>query len=101
VLQAPRAPPRSQPYRSLSPAFQGGNGNWKDKRLKGILLLHLVLGALSRVLIWTVWFIHMRTQRKPDVALQGHHWPIDVPVVALVNLTGHLGGFLSRVNSPS
>jgi uncharacterized membrane protein len=73
----------------------------EGQRLKGILLMHLVLGTLSSVLIWTVWFVHMRTQRKPDVALPRYRWPIEVLVVALVTVTGHLGGFLSGVNVPS
>ena len=73
----------------------------EGQRLKGILLMHLVLGTLSSVLIWTVWFVHMRTQCKPDVALPRYRWPIEVLVVALVTVTGHLGGFLSGVNVPS
>jgi len=73
----------------------------EGQRLKGILLMHLVAGCASSVLIWTVWFVHMRTQRKPDVGLPGYRWPLEVLVVGLVTVTGHLGGFLSGVNVPS
>jgi len=36
----------------------------EGQRLKGILLMHLALGCLSSLLIWIVWFIHVKTQRK-------------------------------------
>ena len=70
----------------------------EGQRLKGILLTHLVLGLVSSVLIWTVWLIHMRTQRKQGGALPGYRLPIEAVAVAVVTLTGHLGGFLSGVN---
>ena len=72
----------------------------EGQRLKGILLMHLVLGWLSSLLIWLVWFIHMRTQRKEGTALPGYRLPIEVVAVIIVALTGHLGGFLSGVSGP-
>ena len=71
------------------------------QRLKGILLMHLVLGCASSVLIWLVWLIHIRTQRRQDGVLPGYRLPIETVAVAMVMLTGHLGGFLSGVNVPS
>lgn len=71
------------------------------QRLKGILLMHLVLGCVSSVLIWMVWFIHIRTQRNQGGVLPGYRLPIEAVAVAIVALTGHLGGFLSGVNAPS
>jgi len=73
----------------------------EGQRLKGILLIHLVLGCASGVLIWLVWLIHIRTQRKQDGVLPGYRLPIEAAAVAMVMLTGHLGGFLSGVNVPS
>ena len=70
------------------------------QRLKGILLMHLVLGALTSLLIWSAWLLHWRARRKPDRALPSYRWPIEVVAVALVTVTGHLGGFLSGVNGP-
>src|ERR1700747_1944613 len=32
----------------------------EGQRLKGVLLMHLVLGCLSSALIWIVWLIHVR-----------------------------------------
>lgn len=73
----------------------------EGERLKGVLLMHLVLGWASSLLIWVVFLVHMRAQRKNGGALPGYRLPIEAVGVALVALTGHLGGFLSGVNIPS
>lgn len=72
----------------------------EGQRLKGILLMHLVLGVTSSLLIWIVWLIHVRTQRKPGAVLPGYRLPIEAVAVAILAVTGHLGGFLSGVNGP-
>jgi uncharacterized membrane protein len=71
----------------------------EGQRLKGILLMHLVLGIASSLLVWIVWLIHMRSLRKGSV-LPGYRLPIEAVAVAIVALTGHLGGFLSGVSGP-
>jgi uncharacterized membrane protein len=73
----------------------------EGQRLKGILLMHLILGCASSLLIWIVCLVHVRVQRKPAVVLPGYRLPIEALGVALVTLTGHLGGFLSGVNIPN
>jgi uncharacterized membrane protein len=73
----------------------------EGQRLKGILLMHLVLGVTSSLLIWIVWLIHLRTQRKQGAVLPGYRLPIEAVAVAILMVTGHLGGFLSGVNGPS
>jgi hypothetical protein len=70
----------------------------EGQRLKGILFMHLVLGCVSSLLIWIVWLIHVRTLRKQRIGLPGYRLPIEAVAVAVVALTGHLGGFLSGVN---
>jgi uncharacterized membrane protein len=72
----------------------------EGQRLKGILLMHLILGCASSVLIWVAFLIHMRAQRRFGAELPGYRLPIEAIGVALVALTGHLGGFLSGVNGP-
>jgi uncharacterized membrane protein len=72
----------------------------EGQKLKGILLMHLVMGCASSVLICVVWFIHRRSRRNPEEVLPGYRLPIEAVGVAIVALTGHLGGFLSGVNGP-
>jgi uncharacterized membrane protein len=54
----------------------------EGQKLKGVLLMHLVMGCVSSVL------------------LPGYRLPIEAVAVVIVALTGHLGGFLSGVNGP-
>jgi uncharacterized membrane protein len=69
------------------------------QKLKGILLLHLVLACVSSVMIWLVWWVHFRTRRRAKV-LPNYRLAVEFLGVGLVALTGHLGGFLSGVNGP-
>jgi uncharacterized membrane protein len=71
----------------------------EGQKLKGILLLHLVLACVSSVMIWLVWWVHFRARRRAEV-LPGYRLAVEFLGVALVGLTGHLGGFLSGVNGP-
>ncbi len=70
------------------------------QKLKGILLMHLVLGCLSSALIWLIFWMHWRARQRADEALPSYRLPIEAIAVLLVRLTGHLGGFLSGVNGP-
>jgi uncharacterized membrane protein len=89
---------------STIPVVITGVAAWQwqleGQRLKGILLMHLLLGLISSALIWLVWLIHRRAGRKQGI-LPGYRLPIEAVAVAIVALTGHLGGFLSGVNLPS
>jgi uncharacterized membrane protein len=70
------------------------------QKLKGILLLHLVLACVSSVIIWLVWWVHFRARRREEV-LPSYRLALEFLGVGLVALTGHLGGFLSGVNGTS
>ena len=73
----------------------------EGQRLKGILLMHLVAGCVSSALLWVVWFMHRRAQREDGGNLSRYQLPVEAVAVAVVVLTGHLGGFLSGVNVSS
>jgi uncharacterized membrane protein len=49
----------------------------EGQKLKGILLMHLVMGCASSVLILVVWFTHRRTRRKQE-QLPGFLLPIEL-----------------------
>jgi uncharacterized membrane protein len=70
----------------------------EGQKLKGTLLLHLLLGLASTALIWLVWWIHFRG-RKPERTLSLYRLPLEAAAAAVVALTAHLGGFLSGVNA--
>ena len=69
----------------------------EGQRLKGILLLHLVLGSISGLLICAVWWLHFRA-RKQGSAMPGYLRAVEFVAVLAVGLAGHLGGFLSGVS---
>jgi uncharacterized membrane protein len=71
----------------------------EGKKLKGILLLHLVLACVATVMIWLVWWVHFRARRR-TVYLPNYRLALEVLAVGVIALTGHLGGFLSGVNLP-
>jgi uncharacterized membrane protein len=71
----------------------------EGQKLKGILLLHLLLACVSSAMIWLVWWLHFRARRRAGVP-PSYRLAIEFLGVGLVALTGHLGGFLSGVNLP-
>jgi len=71
----------------------------EGQKLKGILLLHLILACVSTVIIWLIWWIHFRARRREETP-PGYRLAIGLLGVGIIALTGHLGGFLSGVNGP-
>src|SRR6202795_2608350 len=71
----------------------------EGQKLKGILLLHLVLACASTGMIWLVWWVPFRVRRREE-GLPSYRIPLELLAVAVISLTGHLGGFLSGVNGP-
>jgi uncharacterized membrane protein len=88
---------------STVPVVATGLAAWQwaleGQKLKGILLMHLIFGCISSLLIWLVWWVHFRARRH-SMALPSYRLTIEFLGVAMVALTGHLGGFLSGVNLP-
>jgi len=71
----------------------------EGQKLKGILLLHLLLACVSSVLIWLLWWVHVRARRRAQ-PLPSYRLGVELLGVGIIALTGHLGGFLSGVNVP-
>jgi uncharacterized membrane protein len=83
---------------STIPVIATGLAAWQwaleGQRLKGILLMHLSLGAVSSALIVAVWVIHWQWRRR-ETALPIYRLPVELGGVLLVGLTAHLGGVLA------
>jgi len=86
------------------PVVATGLAAWQwaleGQKLKGILLMHLVLGCVSAVVIWVVFLIHLRARRHPENSLPRYRLSLEAIAILLVGVTAHLGGFLSGVNGP-
>ena len=85
------------------PAVTTGLVAWQwaleGHRIKGILLLHMVFALASTGLIWIVWGIHFRARREARTTVPNYRLVLEFVAVVLLAITGHLGGFLSGVNS--
>src|SRR5262249_3450591 len=85
------------------PTLATGGLAWKfaleGQRVKGLLFEHMVLGWTAALLIWVIWAIHFRARRISQVP-PTYRLGIELIAVAIIALTGHLGGFLSGVNGP-
>ena len=86
---------------SAIPAAVTGLLAWQweldGRRLKGILLLHLISGTASLLLITGVWLVHQRARRNA-VDPPAFRWPLEIAAAGVIAFTGHLGGFLTGVN---
>jgi len=71
----------------------------EGQKLKGILLLHLILGCVSSGMIWLVWWVHFSARRRAEV-VPSYLLAVEIVGLGIVALTGHLGGFLSGVSGP-
>ncbi|MGB7847296.1 MAG: DUF2231 domain-containing protein [Candidatus Acidiferrum sp.] len=71
----------------------------EGQRLKGILLYHLLFASVSAPIVLLSWWIHFRARRPDSASLPFWRFPLELLGVLSVTLTGHLGGFLSGVNS--
>jgi uncharacterized membrane protein len=85
------------------PALATGILAWRfaleGQKVKGLLLEHLVLAWISSLLIWVIWGTHFRARKRLAQPPTWRLW-IELAAVAVIALTGHLGGFLSGVNGP-
>jgi len=88
---------------SLFPAILTGLVAWQwqleGHRLKGLLLWHLLAASCSALIIWVSWWMHYRARRGQRRSAPGWRVSLELTGVLVVGLTGHLGGFLSGVNT--
>lgn len=87
---------------AVIPAVLTGLLAWQfaleGKRLKGLLLFHLIAASIAAALVITSWWVHWRTRKAESLVLPSFRLSIELLGVAVIGLTAHLGGFLSGVN---
>lgn len=69
------------------------------KRLKGLLLFHLIAASIAALLVIASWYVHWRSRKSASPTLPSFRIPVELIGAAVIALTAHLGGFLSGVNS--
>jgi uncharacterized membrane protein len=88
---------------TVIPAVLTGLLAWQfaldGKRLKGLLLSHLIAASIAAGLVITSWWVHWRTRKVESLHLPGFRIPVELLGVAVIGLTAHLGGFLSGINT--
>lgn len=84
------------------PTIATGLAAWQwqleGQHLKGLLLWHLLAATSSSTVIWLTWWLHFRARKSPESGLPAGRLLLEAVGVALLVVTGHLGGFLSGVN---
>lgn len=85
---------------STIPVLATGILSWQFKfegeKLQGILLLHVVLGTVSTLMIWMVWWVNRQSRQRTE-ALPRYRLAVEFLAVVIVALTAHAGGLLSGV----
>ena len=71
----------------------------EGKKLKGLLLWHLMAASFAAMLVIASWLVHWRTRRAEPTLLPAYRIPVELLGVAALAVTAHLGGFLSGVNT--
>jgi uncharacterized membrane protein len=69
------------------------------KKLKGLLLFHIVAASIAAVMVIGSWSVHWRSRKRETLVLPRLRIPIELFGVAVMGLAAHLGGFLTGVNS--
>ena len=87
---------------SSLPVIASGLLAWRwqleGQHLKGVLLMHLVMGVAAASLIWLIWWLQFRRRKDPEPRMSAYLIALELIAVMVVAMTAHLGGFLSGVN---
>src|SRR6266567_4047386 len=88
---------------TVIPAVLTGLLAWQfaldGKRLKGLLLLHLIAALSAALLVIASWWMHWRARKAEPALLPVYRIPVELLGLAILALTAHFGGFLSGVNT--
>lgn len=86
------------------PAVATGLIAWQwlfvGEKLKGNLRFHLILGLTSAGLIWLLAWWRRWQRRRSEERFTAPYLVVELLAVAVIAITGHLGGILSGVEMP-
>jgi hypothetical protein len=68
------------------------------KKLKGLLLWHVIAAAMAGLLVIASWVVHWWTRKVESARLPAYRLALELFGAGAIALTAHLGGFLSGVN---
>lgn len=71
----------------------------EGKRLKGLLLFHIIAASVAAVMVIASWCVHRWSRKSGSLVLARVRIPLELGGAAVLALTAHLGGFLTGVNS--
>lgn len=87
---------------TVVPALVTGVLAWhfafEARKLKGLLLFHVIAASTAAMLVIACWLVHWRSHKAEPRSLPRLRIPLELLGVALIAVTAHLGGFLSGVN---
>jgi uncharacterized membrane protein len=69
------------------------------KRLKGLLLFHVVAASVAAILVIASWCVHWRSRKSHPRVLPRYRIALELFGAAVMGLAAHFGGFLTGVNS--
>jgi uncharacterized membrane protein len=86
------------------PAVATGLIAWQwlleGEKLRGNLRLHLILGLTSAGLIWLLAWWRSRQRRRDEGQFTISYLVVELLAVAVIAVTGHIGGIISGVEAP-
>ena len=69
------------------------------KRLKGLLLFHVVAASVAAILVIASWCVHWRSRKSDPRVLPRYRIALELFGAAVMGLAAHFGSFLTGVNS--
>ena len=85
------------------PAILTGVLAWQfaldGKRLKGLLLFHMVSAVIASLLMLSSWWVHWQSRKSSPPVPPLIRMALELLGVLAIGLAAHLGGFLTGVNS--
>ena len=84
---------------SIATGLVAWQWQFEGSPLRGNLLLHSLFGGASGVAIILLWWLRFRERSRPPRSAGRLYLALSVVAFAIITVTGHLGGFVSGINT--